>query len=72
MDAIATAELMDILRTVVKDRCAILIGHTEAILSLADRVIILNNGQVEAEGAVADVACTNRFLQVLMGREAIE
>ena len=72
MDAIATAELMDILRTVVKDRCAILIGHTEAILSLADRVIILNDGQVEAEGAVSDVACTNRFLQVMMGREAIE
>ena len=70
MDAIATAELMDILRTVVRDRCAILIGHTQAVLSLADRVIILNDGRVEAEGAVADVARTNRFLQALMGREA--
>lgn len=70
MDAIATAELMDILRTVVRDRCAILIGHTEAILSLADRVIILDDGRVEAEGTVADVSRTNRFLQALMGREA--
>lgn len=70
MDAIATAQLMDILKNVVRDRCAILIGHTEAVLSLADRVIILNDGRVEAEGDVADVARTNRFLQALMGREA--
>lgn len=72
MDAIATAELMDMLKTVVQGRCAILIGHTEAVLSLADRVIILNDGRVEAEGPVAQVARGNRFLQALIGREAAQ
>ena len=70
MDAIATRELLDGLQNVVKDRCAIIISHTDAILSLADRAVVVENGVLAAEGPIEEVAEKNAFLRTLMGKEA--
>ena len=72
MDAIATAELMDILKNVIRKRCTIIIAHSEAVLPLADQVVILNDGTVEAQGSLDSVAQTNRFLQELMGKKVTQ
>ena len=69
MDALATAELMDMLKTVIQGRCTIIIAHSDAILPLAQQVVILNEGAVEAQGSLKEVAETNRFLQKLMGKK---
>lgn len=69
MDALATAELMDMLKTVIQGRCTIIIAHSDAILPLAQQVVILNEGAVEAQGSLKEVAETNRFLQELMGKK---
>ncbi|MBR0136178.1 MAG: ATP-binding cassette domain-containing protein, partial [Clostridia bacterium] len=70
MDAIATRELLDGLQNVVKDRCAIIISHTDAILSLANRAVVVENGVLAAEGPIEEVAEKNAFLRTLMGKEA--
>lgn len=72
MDAIASAELMDILKDATEGRCTIIIAHSSAILPLVQDVVILNNGSVEAQGSLEDAAQTNRFLRELMGKEAAQ
>lgn len=72
MDAMASAELMDILKDAIRDRCTIIIAHSSAVLPLADQVVVLGNGSVEAQGSLETVAKTNRFLRELMGKEAAQ
>lgn len=67
MDAIATAELMEILKNISKDRCMIIIAHTASVLSLAERVVILENGVVTDMGETENVKKTNRFLREFAG-----
>lgn len=63
MDAIAAAELMDVLREAARDRCMIIIAHTAAILELADRVVVVEDGVVSAQGDPAEAAKKSRFLR---------
>lgn len=63
MDAIAAAELMDVLREAARDRCMIIIAHTAAILDLADRVVVVEDGAVSAQGDPAEAAKKSRFLR---------
>jgi len=69
MDAIASAELMEILKNISKGRCMIIIAHTAAVLSLAERVVVLENGVVSAQGETAEVKKTNRFLREFAGKK---
>ncbi|MCM1544111.1 MAG: ABC transporter ATP-binding protein/permease [Ruminococcus sp.] len=68
MDAIATSELMDILKSVSKDKCMIVIAHTAAVLPLAQRVVVIENGVVTAQGNPNELEKTNDFLAEFMGR----
>lgn len=72
MDAVAAAELMDILRDVSKGRCVIMIAHTAAVLPLAQRVIILENGTVAAQGKTEEVRKSSSFLRELAGKKVAE
>lgn len=72
MDAIAASELMGILKEVAKGRCMIVIAHSKAVLPLADRVVILEDGAAAAEGETARVQETNGFLRAFSGNEVSE
>ena len=67
MDAIATAELMEILREAARGRCMIVIAHTAAVLAIAERAVILEDGVVSAQGAVEELMGTSRFLREFSG-----
>lgn len=68
MDAIATAELVEVLKSVVEHRCVIVIAHSAAILPLATRAVVLKDGKVDACGELEEVAKTNAFLKDLIER----
>ncbi len=72
MDAIATAELMKVFKELSKDHGIIIIAHTAAVLSLADRVIVIEDGTVSAEGKPEEAQKTNAFLKELAGRRTAE
>jgi ABC-type transport system involved in cytochrome bd biosynthesis fused ATPase/permease subunit len=72
MDVIAAGELMSILRRASQGRCMILITHSGALLPLADRVVVLENGGVSGEGTVEQVSAQNAFLQALLGEEGAQ
>ena len=69
MDAIGAAELMQIFKEAAKEKCLILIGHTAAVLTVCDRVIILKEGRVQAEGAPD--AIDHPFLTAFRSRKKV-
>ena len=71
MDAIATAELVEILRKAAEGRCLIVIAHTKAVLPLCSRAVILSEGRVEAEGSLDEVQKASAFMQAFAGEEAV-
>ncbi len=66
MDAIAAADLMDVLKRVSQNRCTIIIAHTPAVMRIADRVVVLDKGQLAAQGAPEEVVSQSAFLQGFM------
>ena len=66
MDAISTAEVIDLLKDIVKDKTMIVIAHSSKILELVSNVIVIENGIVSASGSVESVRKTNRFLNDFM------
>jgi ATP-binding cassette subfamily B protein AbcA/BmrA len=69
MDAIATAELYDMLKDITTDRCTIIIAHSPAVLSLAQNVVIIENGTIPAQGNVEQIMETNEFLAGFAGKK---
>lgn len=69
MDAVATAELMEILKTVSANRCMIVIAHSAAVLPLAERVVVIENGVVTAQGETSEIQKTNSFLREFAGKK---
>lgn len=69
MDAIAAAELMNVLGEAAKGRCMIVIAHTPAVLSLADRVVVVEDGVAAAQGGAAEAAERSAFLRAFTGKE---
>ncbi len=69
MDAIAVAELMELLREIAKGRCMIIIAHTAAVLPLAERVVVIEDGVVSAQGETSRVKQENSFVKELIGKK---
>lgn len=69
MDAIAVAELMNILKGVSKNKCMIVIAHTAAVLPLAQRVVIIEDGTVTAWGTPDELEKTNDFFSEFSGKK---
>ena len=54
------------LRTLMRDRTTLIIAHRLSTISLADRVLLLENGTVTADGTHAELLATEpRYAQVL-------
>ena len=70
MDAVATSELMEILKNIRGDRAMIIIAHTAAILPIAERAVVIGDGTVEAEGEISELIKTNGFLRDFAGEGA--
>lgn len=72
MDAIAAAELMEILENISENRCMIIIAHSAAVLPLAERVAVIENGVVTAQGEISEIQKTNAFLREFAGKKVSE
>ena len=64
-------EIRDALGEVMRDRTTIVIAHRPATIALAERVILIGDGQVLADGTHADLlASDSRYQEVLAAAEA--
>jgi len=52
------------------DRTGILITHRPSSLAMADRIVVMEGGQIEDTGCHEDLLARNRFYQSLCGRQA--
>jgi ATP-binding cassette subfamily B protein len=65
-------EIRDALRTVMAGRTTIVIAHRPATIALADRVVLLDDGRIVAEGTHTDLLRTSdRYRQVLAQAEGV-
>lgn len=72
VDAIVEAEMLAALEHVMEGRTTIIIAHRTSTLSLVDRVIFLDEGEVVAVGRHDELlASTPRYAQVLAQEEAL-
>jgi ATP-binding cassette, subfamily B, bacterial len=63
-------EIRDALRTVMAGRTTIVIAHRPATIALADRVVLLDEGRIVAEGTHTELLATSeRYRQVLARSE---
>ena len=69
MDAIAAAELLQVIKRLGQDHCVIIITHTATVLPVADHVVVIEDGCVSAEGSVEEAAAASDFLKELMGKK---
>ena len=47
----------------------IIIAHSAAVLPLAERVAVIENGVITAQGEISDVMKTNAFLREFAGKK---
>ena len=69
MDAIAAAELMQVIKELAQNHCVIIIAHTGAVLPIADHVVVIEDGCVSAEGSVEETVAKCDFLKELTGKK---
>ncbi|HVT77053.1 MAG TPA: ABC transporter ATP-binding protein [Acidimicrobiales bacterium] len=65
-------EIRDALKTVMEGRTTIVIAHRPATIALADRVVLLDDGRIIAEGTHTELLATSeRYRQVLAQAEEV-
>ena len=73
VDAVTEEEIRSALRTVMEGRTTVIIAHRPSTLSLADQVILIDEGRVAAIGAHEELLRTvPRYGEVLADTEAFE
>jgi ATP-binding cassette subfamily B protein len=66
-------EIRDALAEVMRNRTTIVIAHRPATIALADRVVLIDDGRVAAEGTHGSLLATDeRYRRVLAAAEAAE
>jgi ATP-binding cassette subfamily B protein len=70
IDVRVEAQIHDALKQVMKDRTTIVIAHRLSTIHLADRVLLIEGGQIVADGSHADLMATEpRYAEVLASVE---
>ena len=54
-----------------KQIITIIISHTDAVLDIADRVVIIEDGALACEGGIAEAEEKSAFLKALIGKAAV-
>ena len=72
LDVSTEAEIQATLRTVMKGRTTIVIAHRRSTLSLVDRVILLDRGQILDQGTDAELLARSQPYRVLMTGDGVE
>ena len=65
MDALAVSALMESIRRISEGRSLILIGHSPSVLTLAERVVVLENGKASFEGPLSEGLKKSDFVRAL-------
>lgn len=60
LDLTATNQIIDILNKLKEDHTIILITHKRELMSIADKIIVLDNGRVSGEGKHSSLLKTNK------------
>lgn len=66
MDSISIAEFRNVLEKIVKDRTVIIIAHTNHLMPLAQDAVVIENGEIAAQGEFDKVLEESAFLQDFM------
>lgn len=70
LDALAASEFFGIMRGLSESKGIIVIAHTPAALSAADRVVVIENGKCSSYDDVSSAKAENAFVRSLIGKEA--
>jgi energy-coupling factor transporter ATP-binding protein EcfA2 len=60
LDAEATANVLEVLRSLKGKSLVIVATHSEEMVTLADRLVVIESGKVRADGRPADLLVTKR------------
>lgn len=64
LDAISAEHVLSALRRSDEDRTCLVISHRESTVVAMDRVIVIDDGKVVADGAPADLDCDHAFARL--------
>ena len=69
LDTSLNEKIKNIFRDLKKDHTIILITHKKDIIKLADKIIVLNNGQIKGEGTHKELLKNNKYYQELQKKK---
>jgi ABC-type branched-subunit amino acid transport system ATPase component len=66
------AELADLIRALAQERAVVFVEHDiDMVMALADRVTVLHNGRILAEGTPAEIRSNALVREAYLHREAV-
>ncbi len=71
LDQVLSFKVMKTLKEKAKNKTMLLVTHNPTEIALADRVIIIKNGQIESDGSPLDLIETSPFLKASLTKQDI-
>lgn len=72
LDASAVSEILGIIKKFSKNKTIIMIAHSPSVLSIADRCVIIENGQLSAQGDKDSICKSSQFFCDFVGMEVTQ
>lgn len=72
VDTQTEAAILQKLRPVIAERTALIVSHRASTLSIADRIIVIEDGRITADGPPGDLARQPGYYRELVERQALE
>lgn len=66
MDTVAVARQKELFESLFKDKTVIIIAHSNALMSLADKVVVIEDGRAAIEASVPEAMSHNKFFADFM------